>query len=836
MFKWLTRKDGEAAKRAKRRITSPRGSVFTEFALVMPVVLLLCSALVELLGYWDAQVMANHTAWQVGRIAMVRGADGMKFSAKLDEKSSTGIVKSSMPESLKSALKPFENALNTLNLFNDRGNITALFMMSTCGIGYFGASPGKTFSTGFKELLEGGMDALTKGIPDLIKEAANQKINLPSLGGYGTTIENFIKSLITKVIDKIVDAAITPVTNAIAKLLTAAVEKIFGEQGAKLDDFFNNSRTGRQLFGAASRIARSNRTIGCDVVVVSDMTDDSRFVFAKAAKNGYLVYPEVVDKSAKSDGYFVSGAHGWPPNEQAHSMISVEVNWPYEQGWLFPVVSGYGGTSSAPAARGHSMVFPQPDISSENLYSVGATEYAEGDYKKPPGAEALEGLVGEMTNYLRRAQFCMKFRICQETLTKGDEAWYSYSWKNCIELKKLFNIGLGKGEGDYALCWNRLTDGLDQDELNRNLEPFFKPESYHNRDYFHWDGSYHSNYRPDLCNSRGDSGLGLWYEINAPLTYRCDNINAFSPDAMALVSVYSKYKARFEEHLHPAAEWSYFVGGLTGFSKRNKVNISNLSKWLAPDAHEKWAEDDEELHLAVTKADKAFSLIYNLICREIEDLQKGIDGEVEDMDDPSDPVFDKDDMEFVKDPESAAKRAKAKWDEKLALLRAALRRVDAAAKDLRSEWIEYKAAVEAFRKKRREWTGKEFAEAVARAMLASDEVDLLAEDNFDSFLVAFRKTSDGSWIAKDTKNMLKRTEKWMDKLNAAYEAELEYGSMIGLRSAKKRKSQGSDISQAIDSAEGLEDEKRGSLSEGSDTGEIIDRDRQTYGPGGWQWR
>ena len=47
-------------------MASPRGSVFSEFALVMPIVVLVCSAMLELVGFWDAQVMANHAAWRSG--------------------------------------------------------------------------------------------------------------------------------------------------------------------------------------------------------------------------------------------------------------------------------------------------------------------------------------------------------------------------------------------------------------------------------------------------------------------------------------------------------------------------------------------------------------------------------------------------------------------------------------------------------------------------------------------------------------------------------------------------------------------------------------------------
>ena len=179
MLKWLTRNDGARVNRATRRLKSPRGSVFTEFAIVMPIVMMACSALIEVVGFWDAQIMANHAAWTVGRIAMVRGSDGLEFSNDLSKKSKTGIAGSSMPQAIKDAVASLDTAIHGANLFNNRGNIATLFLMSTCGIGYFGKSPGKTLSDGFNALLEAGMTALTKGIPDWIKELVKIDFSIP---------------------------------------------------------------------------------------------------------------------------------------------------------------------------------------------------------------------------------------------------------------------------------------------------------------------------------------------------------------------------------------------------------------------------------------------------------------------------------------------------------------------------------------------------------------------------------------------------------------------------------------------------------------------------------
>ena len=162
MFKWLTRNDGARVAQAKRRMVSSRASVFVEFAMVMPIVALVCSALIEIVGLWDAQVMANHAAWTVGRIVMVRGSDGLVFSTNLDKKSKTGITGSSMPAAIKEALKDVDAIVKDANKFNNRANIATLFLMSTCGIGYYGHAPGTALSKGFDTICKAAVTAMTE--------------------------------------------------------------------------------------------------------------------------------------------------------------------------------------------------------------------------------------------------------------------------------------------------------------------------------------------------------------------------------------------------------------------------------------------------------------------------------------------------------------------------------------------------------------------------------------------------------------------------------------------------------------------------------------------------
>ena len=180
MFGWLTRNDGRRGAKAARRLASPRGAVFSEFALVMPIVMLVCSALIEIVGYWDAQVMANHAAWTVGRIAMVRGSDGLPFWDGLNEKSKTGVTNTNMPPSIQKFLEDLTRDLRAANQFNNRGNIATLFLMSSCGLGYFGGRPKDDLTGLFNTLIDDGVTALVDGVPELISDALTD-FNLPDI-------------------------------------------------------------------------------------------------------------------------------------------------------------------------------------------------------------------------------------------------------------------------------------------------------------------------------------------------------------------------------------------------------------------------------------------------------------------------------------------------------------------------------------------------------------------------------------------------------------------------------------------------------------------------------
>ena len=842
MFKWLTRNDGKRRAKAARRLNSPRASVFSEFALVMPLVALVCSALIEIVGFWDAQVMANHAAWTVGRIVMVRGSDGLAFSSAIDKKSKTGIPNTNMPDAIKKLIDEINAGMSGFNKFNNRGNIATLFLMSTCGIGYYGASPGKSLSDGLTKLINAAVEAMTNGIPDWIKDAV-AGIKLPSfIPGGETGIAGLVNKIVGAIVDKIAEAVLKPIANAIGDLLKSAIEKAIGKDGVKIDDLFNGdgeaARHARQIFGAASRIARAKSTIGKEVLVVTDMdTLNGPFMFAKRSALGRLVYPQVADKEVKSDGYFVTGVHGWPANDNGLAMAHVEINWPYESGWLFPVVSGRDYiASSPPVAIGHSMVFPQPDITKENLYSEGATAFAPGSYTNNASVAALDDLAKEMKEYLKFVKFGMRFRICEESLSLGDEDWYAYSWKRCKELKALWNLGDGKKGGDYGDCWSALTDGKDQDALMSDLSPYFNSTSYHTRDYYHWDGSYHNSYRLFLCNANGNAGLAKWYDGHPYLNYISCSENKFTRSLVAQMTVAQKFASRRLEISAAvsgvSADWLYEK--ILAFASRNKVNVSNLVKWQEGHDLTAWRYQDADLHVKAKTAESSFAVIKKLIKDEIIDIENMENGTSQWTGDEDDPVFDPNDEEVMKNPEAAAKKAWDKWRTMKVNLKKKLKEVDAAAVALRDQWTQYQRDVAAFESNRERCVNEYFVDACINTLIRTKNKSVFDPSNDSKFKIpAGCMPYD---IGKGTREMLDKVKAYQNKINAAYDREVEYGSLLGLQSAGKAKREGKRPDEIVDEADGIDEDSPGSLAPGSDTGSIIDKDHQEWSGGEWKWK
>ncbi len=845
MFGWLTRNDGRRGERAVRRLSSPRGAVFSEFALIMPIVLLVCSALIEIMGYWDAQVVANHAAWTTGRIAMVRGSDGLPFWGALDKKSKTGVTSTNMPTSIQKFLEDLTKGLQAANKFNNRGNIATLFLMSTCGIGYYGGTPKTDLKDAFNTIIDDGVSALLEGIPEMITEAITD-FELPDFLPVEGDWVDAIKKWINDKIKKLLEELFRPLVEQIAKWL-----KILLEQLAEiLHDLIDGDRFARQLYGGASRIVRAHDTTGKDALVVKDMESkfSNPFYFSKLTDHR-LVYPQVADSEVKSDGYLVTGAHGWPPEAEEFMMTHVEVNWPYEYGWLFPVVSGGSGTSNGPVATGHSMVFPQPNIMNDNLYSEGAKAFDPGPATNNPFG-SLDELQKEMKNYLKTVRFSMRYRLCEESLTMGDadpNKWHSNTLKFCEELTEAFNIDTNDLRkkpktpvgGDYAECWKRFTKPSKQTELGRNLEKYFQTNNYWFRDYFYWEGATHARYGRSLSENHGDSGLSTWYTRRDTKALRYKGRAA--GNAWGNVSQ-AQFNAVFGECLQVRDGWmtkddrkfiqekgkEVLYSNCLEFAKSAKVNVPNIVQWQGKVVRD-WELTDKNVHDAAMKADVAFDTIQKLLRNEIQDIDDILAGTSSYTGSGDDPVFDPNDADAMRDPEAAAARAREKWRQLKEQLRLKLRQVDRAADSLRSQWAAYKKAVDDFEEKRAKCIHPYFTKAFIRTAARTRKANPSSSD------YAFSSGALEYDIVGKTEEMLDIVTAYEKAVQKAYKEEYEYGSMLGLKSAERAKQEGKDPWEIVDEGGKPHSDTPGTLSPGSDTGMIIDKDHQTYKNGGWEW-
>ena len=891
MFKWLTRNDGARVARAKRRMASSRASVFVEFAMIVPVVALVCSALIEIVGLWDAEVMANHTAWTVGRIVMVRGSDGLVFSKDIDKKSKTGIIGSDMPDAIKEALKDVNDLFKNANdLINNRANIATIFLMSTCGIGYYGDTPGTALSKGFDTLCSAAVTALTDGVKGWIEGMADN-ISIPSfVGDGGTGAAAFVNKIVKTIVDKIVSVVISPIVDALAKLL----EKAFNAILEKLDidgAFAGDStaaRRARQLYGAAVRVALANSTIGKEVVTVKDMKSENFFFANNNTQAGFkhLAYPQVVDKGASSDGYFVKDYHGWPPNSQGLQMVHVEINWPYESGWLFPVVSTRMSAAESrknrPVAKGHSMVFPQPNISNENLYSEGAAEFDAGSFTNTPPTD-YKDLENEMKQYLKLVRFGMKYRIDDETLTvqyRHNYGFY-YDEKDHIyhvvpgsgwyvpELLDLWGLNGNRVEfpvgGDYGICWSNLTDGISQTTGyyyypyyyshlypdhpdHRDVESCFMGQKYHGRDYFYWEGLH---YKYKMSSRNGNAGLGAWYDGNKKYTYANDKINLYNIPTNSYYyrdygwgitdkirnydvfsSLYDKYTDKFKNAFTNFVSEDMLRERIGKFAARNGVNVGNIVKWQEGCSYEAWKTKDKKIHELATAAESGYPKIRKFIKDEIAELDAMINGTKKYEGDPDDPVVTEDDEELIEDPKTGVDKARAKWEKLKSQLKQKLAEVDDAVLALRESWTNYNATAQAFKSDRWKCVPDYFIETCFNLVIKKRDLGVFDENRVFSLpadVMAYN-------VYEKTEEMLACVEDYHAKLEDAYEKEVEYGALVGLKTAGDAKRKGKSLDELIDPAEETpKGDKPGSFAAGDDDAELIRDDYQHFSNGKWRW-
>lgn len=547
MFFW--RHDEKFLSRAKKRAKSDRGAVFSEFALLAPIFVLLVSAMIEFAGFWDARIMANHTAWQIGRIAMVRGSKLNYIQtgvSEIDNKLAAQSMQANLFEKLGSKLKLSGSGLGL------RAAIPTVCLMSTCQMGFFGGTPGSQLNDFLQSTLIDPLKALFTDPQGELNPSAVIAALLESK--IAETPFAFLQPVIKAVFDAICKPIIDAVLKPLLEFITVKVSGFFKEICGKLDNFLLSDRSAskrrlRQFVGAAIRYGKAK-----DVVTIAETKSKDDF---RAPENCFyydnrLDYPQVFAKGASSDGYKASGWTGWPPNNQVHSMYTVKVAWPYSTGWLFPVVSGFrAGEVGEVRATGYSLVLPSPNIENENLLSEGGVAFADGSFTNRFD-EALKGLRDELKNYVSLAHFAYQYRLNKEEVSIYDWGGAGTTDKHLKPIVDWYGIKMTKGKNGESIAtfepgaYYNEQDAYDCPSYNqswRHIGDFFsnnnpgtlfwhkmsvckdhifgdkKHSNYKDRKWFCWPGG--SPVRNRYYHGYSSSGYskGVWNDQNMRAAY-----------------------------------------------------------------------------------------------------------------------------------------------------------------------------------------------------------------------------------------------------------------------------------------------------------------------------
>ena len=414
---FFTHRDGAVRSRIRRRLKSSRASVYLEYAIILPLVVMFVSALIEFTSIWDAKIMANHAAWTVGRIATVRPK--MVFSEKLSDKLSSGITDSEMSSYMKAFLSPLDAVMKGANKLNNCGNVATLFLMSTCSNGYWGESASADVRNLLEKMLKAPLEKLQENLKTWVTESIVNHISDLVPSGIAGPVGELVKNILTSFIEDIVFKPLSQLVGNMTELLfpTGLFDWIQAS--------FESDRAVRGVFYATTRIAK------CNVVTVEKLTN-SPFAFSSHL-DGYgtshrLSFPRCLDNyfTIRDKVNQVETDSPWPPNAQLQPMYKVKVAWPYERTWLFPIVSGYEKVPSEdglakPAAVGWSLVYTQPDIANTNLLAEGAEVFADGTQTNE-FADILKEVQGEIQGFMKTVAFGMRYRLGEEKIGAYDSS------------------------------------------------------------------------------------------------------------------------------------------------------------------------------------------------------------------------------------------------------------------------------------------------------------------------------------------------------------------------------------------------------------------------------
>lgn len=214
---WIGRfrkNDAATARLVCRRFASGRGTAFLEFAMVLPVLLAVTTFIIEICMFWDATVMANHTAFTLARIAKVNVVAGkVAFPSALKIKS-TSIVDSEKLTTtmlMMTATTGWFKGTKEWVSFPDIKNIIQklIFKKESSGGGIF-----EFLMSAIQGLLDPLLEKLNKFLEDMIQKAfsaifgqtggmmSNRYLNLYRMAYQRSKMDGVIKTEIISLKDK----------------------------------------------------------------------------------------------------------------------------------------------------------------------------------------------------------------------------------------------------------------------------------------------------------------------------------------------------------------------------------------------------------------------------------------------------------------------------------------------------------------------------------------------------------------------------------------------------------------------------------------------------------
>lgn len=526
---FFIRKDRKLIKSMTRRVKSSRAAVFAEFAFLAPILVLFLSAMIELAAFWDSKVMATHTAWQIGRIASVRVHEDQKNLSQIHgmtfgETYSDGIVTNRTVPAYGGQYKIITDYLGATKKMKTFGDVTALFLMSTCGIGAFGSAYNENVAGESKRLMveQAGMlgDELINKLKELIHEKLKVDPSSEESGGWF----DVLKKLVAKIIDTVIDAILKPILDFISGIVAKLTQWIFGiDANAYSEDTWKHFA--QRLSAAAVRANRPEFKVECTIEDASKMAHGDGRVWSsgwgKKPPNSFT-YPQSASLSDERDRGWIKKPNVWPIQGMKQSLVDVKVEWPYTGSWIFPIVSTMGEKGNVVVTRGYSRVYTQPAIENEFLLSRGATKYQQGIVQKKYNFSDLD--IGA---FVRLMSFSMEYRMRNEEVKKGKFNWGGAGWfyepfwrdmgsgdsgrrdwrRTCRQLISGYHCksNYDKYKEDTSIGSKRLT------HYTGDLPNWFKKKYWAYREYFFWFDSTTLRLRyagPNRCKDH----MRCWHE------------------------------------------------------------------------------------------------------------------------------------------------------------------------------------------------------------------------------------------------------------------------------------------------------------------------------------